>query len=54
MELDTRYDPKELEPRIYADWEKRGYFHADPADPRHILTVRKTGYRLEGATSLRR
>src|SRR5688572_689422 len=39
MELDSRYDPKELEPRIYAEWEKKGFFHADPADAREPFTM---------------
>jgi len=39
MELETRYDPKEIEPRWYAEWERRGYFHADPADSRPPFTI---------------
>jgi DNA-binding response OmpR family regulator len=34
--------------------ELRRKLERDPAEPRHILTVRKTGYRLDGATALRR
>ncbi len=33
--------------------ELRRKLERDPAEPRHILTVRKTGYRLDGATTLR-
>ncbi|MBU1037678.1 MAG: valine--tRNA ligase [Candidatus Omnitrophica bacterium] len=32
MELPKTYNPQEVEDRIYADWESRGYFHAAP-DP---------------------
>ncbi|HVY61881.1 MAG TPA: class I tRNA ligase family protein, partial [Planctomycetota bacterium] len=39
MELETRYDPKEIEPRWYAEWEKRGYFHAREDDPREPFTI---------------
>ncbi len=30
LEIDTRYDPQAIEPRWYATWEERGYFHAEP------------------------
>src|SRR5438552_14366993 len=39
MELETRYDPKELEPRWYAEWERRGLFKADPKDPRPPFAI---------------
>jgi valyl-tRNA synthetase len=39
MELETRYDPSELEPRWYAAWEKAGYFHADEHDSREPFTI---------------
>jgi valyl-tRNA synthetase len=29
-----RYDPSVVEARWYPEWEKRGYFHADPASPK--------------------
>ncbi|MCL1903158.1 MAG: valine--tRNA ligase [Oscillospiraceae bacterium] len=28
-QLDKNYSPKDFENRIYADWEKKGYFHAE-------------------------
>jgi valyl-tRNA synthetase len=34
MELETRYDPKALEPRLYAEWQRCGYFRGDEQDPR--------------------
>ena len=34
-ELDKRYNHKESEPRIYAFWEKSGYFNPDKLPPRH-------------------
>ncbi|HSE02679.1 MAG TPA: valine--tRNA ligase, partial [Methylomirabilota bacterium] len=33
-EIADRYDPTAVEPRWYAVWEERGYFHADPASPK--------------------
>jgi valyl-tRNA synthetase len=32
VDLPKQYDPKAVEPRLYARWESRGYFHEDP-DP---------------------
>ncbi|MBV8372104.1 MAG: class I tRNA ligase family protein, partial [Candidatus Eremiobacteraeota bacterium] len=32
MELPKHYDPKAVEARLYAQWERNGYFHEDP-DP---------------------
>lgn len=32
MNLSKQYDPKAVEPRLYAHWERAGYFHEDP-DP---------------------
>ncbi len=29
--LPTKYNPAEVEARLYAQWESAGYFHADPA-----------------------
>jgi len=29
--LDKTYDPKEIEARLYPEWEKSGAFRADPA-----------------------
>ncbi len=31
-ELPKQYDPKAVEPRLYQEWERNGYFHAEP-DP---------------------
>lgn len=28
-ELEKNYNPNEIEPRIYADWENKKYFHAN-------------------------
>jgi valyl-tRNA synthetase len=39
LELDTRYDPKELEPRWLETWEKKGAFDAEPTDPRRPFTI---------------
>jgi len=33
-ERPKNYDPKEIEPRWYAEWMARGYFHADAAAPK--------------------
>ncbi len=38
-ELPTRYDPASVEKRIYAFWEERGYFHADPDPERKPYTI---------------
>jgi valyl-tRNA synthetase len=32
MDLPKQYDPQTVEPRLYAHWERGGYFHEDP-DP---------------------
>src|SRR6185295_6067848 len=32
--MDERMNPAEVEPRWYAEWERRGVFHAEPTDPR--------------------
>lgn len=29
MEMQKTYNPKDFEDRIYADWEKSGYFRAE-------------------------
>jgi valyl-tRNA synthetase len=39
MDYPTRFDFKEIEPRIYDYWEKRGLFHADPSAPRSPFTI---------------
>ncbi len=33
-DLPKNYEPKEIEPRWYAEWVARGYFHADAAAPK--------------------
>lgn len=39
--MESRYDPKEIEPRIYSDWEKSGYFNPDnlPGDRKTPFTI---------------
>jgi valyl-tRNA synthetase len=32
-ELSSRYDPKEVEARVYAAWLAHGHFHAEPSGP---------------------
>src|SRR5262245_40730007 len=39
MELETRYDPKAIEPRWFAEWERRGTFAAREGDPREPFTI---------------
>ncbi|MGC1381124.1 MAG: valine--tRNA ligase [Candidatus Baltobacteraceae bacterium] len=41
MELPKHYDPKAVEPRLYASWERNGYFHEepDPARPPFIVCM---------------
>src|SRR3990172_225255 len=36
--LPKTYDPREVEPRWYAEWLRRGYFHAD-VDPSRVPDV---------------
>jgi valyl-tRNA synthetase len=40
-ELPKTYDPKSVEPRLYARWEEAGYFHEepDPARPPFIICM---------------
>jgi valyl-tRNA synthetase len=38
-ERPKNYDPKEIEPRWYADWMARGYFHADAAAPKAPFAI---------------
>ncbi|HEY7374375.1 MAG TPA: valine--tRNA ligase, partial [Polyangia bacterium] len=33
------YDPKEIEPRWYAEWMARGYFHGDAAAPKAPFSI---------------
>jgi valyl-tRNA synthetase len=41
MDLPKQYDPKTVEPRLYARWERSGYFHEepDPARPPFIICM---------------
>src|SRR6185437_14748057 len=41
MNLPKQYDPKAVEPRLYAHWERAGYFHEepDPARPPFIVCM---------------
>ncbi|MBV8531099.1 MAG: valine--tRNA ligase [Candidatus Eremiobacteraeota bacterium] len=41
MDLPKQYDPKQVEPRLYARWEQSGYFHEepDPARPPFIIPM---------------
>ena len=40
-DLPKQYDPKSVEPRLYANWESAGYFHEepDPARPPFIICM---------------
>ena len=38
MSLSTRYNPKETEPKWYAHWEAKNYFHSEP-DDREPFTI---------------
>jgi len=38
-ERPKNYDPKEIEPRWYAEWMARGYFHADAAAPKAPFAI---------------
>ncbi len=41
MELPKHYDPQAVEPRLYEQWERNGYFHEepDPARPPFIICM---------------
>jgi valyl-tRNA synthetase len=39
MDFATRFDPKEAEPRIYAEWEEGGHFTPDPGSSREPFTM---------------
>jgi valyl-tRNA synthetase len=41
MHLPKQYDPKTVEPRLYEQWERAGYFHEepDPARPAFIICM---------------
>ncbi|UCE58561.1 MAG: valine--tRNA ligase [Phycisphaerales bacterium] len=36
--LDTVYDPRDVEPRVYSEWEQSGAFRSAPADTPHDRT----------------
>jgi valyl-tRNA synthetase len=38
-ELPKSYDPAEIEPRWYAEWSSRGYFHGDAAAPKAPFAI---------------
>jgi valyl-tRNA synthetase len=38
-ERPKNYDPKEIEPRWYAEWMARGYFHGDAAAPKAPFSI---------------
>jgi len=38
-ERPKNYDPKEIEPRWYAEWTARGYFHGDAAAPKAPFAI---------------
>lgn len=38
-ELSKKYDPSSVEERIYNDWVKNGYFHAEPDETKEPFTV---------------
>jgi len=37
--MEKQYNPATVEERLYADWLKEGYFHADPASPRPKYSI---------------
>jgi valyl-tRNA synthetase len=37
--LDTKYDPKQVEDRIYQTWQDGGYFHASPNPDKKPFTI---------------
>ena len=37
--LDTKYDPKKVEDRLYAEWVNKGYFHAKPNPDKKPFTI---------------
>ena len=39
MEFDTRFDPKEAEPRLYSMWSDGGHFKADAKSSREPYTI---------------
>ena len=39
MDMQKTYNPKDFEDRIYADWEKSGYFHAEIDENKVPFTI---------------
>ena len=39
MEMQKTYNPKDFEDRIYADWEKSGYFRAETDHDKVPFTI---------------
>ena len=37
--LETKYDPKSVEDRLYAEWVEKGYFHAKPNPNKKPFTI---------------
>ncbi|HZV01930.1 MAG TPA: valine--tRNA ligase [Planctomycetota bacterium] len=37
--MNERFDPKEVERKWFAEWEKKGVFHAEPGDPRPPFSI---------------
>ncbi len=39
--MEKAYEPKEVEARLYAEWEARGYFHAEPTPgkPKYSISI---------------
>ena len=38
-ELEKNFNPAEAEDRIYAQWEKKGYFHAEVDEKKEPFTI---------------
>ena len=38
-ELEKNYDPKRIEDRLYAKWEEKKYFHAEPDRSKKPFTI---------------
>ena len=38
-ELEKKYDPSQVEERLYREWMEKGYFHAEPDDSKTPFTI---------------
>ena len=38
-ELAKKYDPSQVEDRLYKEWMEKGYFHAEPDDGKTPFTI---------------